>query len=615
MNKEKSVSALIKKTKTFLRLDPGRQNAFRGMKKRAIPRSIKKFVTSFDNSPSGLLNHSLKGSITVRKINTFSSSKPQIPASIKPLNLPSSPSPSSVLRKSYLPKHLIYIKEATSMDTPKIQSSKTFRSKTLKKIRIKEVQNNTDWTEKAKFELENFWKMTINNSNGLEIIPDISPNFKYYIGKGNNSRLIRKIFAKRPWWTEVSDLETANFIWTQWKEKQVFSSLSCWDPIKRTVKNIENWNCTCSQAIKSGPGQYNTVNIEELGYQLIRNSESYVSVNTSTFAPNILKIYNKIEFNQHLTNKKGMYRSMKRLCEKLGKDVFEFVPITFHVKHQDDEEFAKFKEYFSEQNKELSSNNVWILKPGENSNRGQGISLFNSLTTLASLLQKQKSQKKNTFILQKYIENPFLIHRRKFDFRCYGLITSINGILQGYFYADGYLKTASCEYNLKDTSNNFIHLTNDAIQKHSTDYGKFEDNNKLSYREFQRYLENYCSEKTLNFDSDILPQMKKLMKTSMQSVFLNIDFKKRLNCMEIFGYDFMLDANGKLWLIEVNTNPCLELSSRYLSLIIPAMIENAIRIAVDPIFPAPLNRPIQAFSKNLFELIFHQESDGKSLIL
>lgn len=31
--------------------------------------------------------------------------------------------------------------------------------------------------------------------------------------------------------------------------------------------------------------------------------------------------------------------------------------------------------------------------------------------------------------------------------------------------------------------------------------------------------------------------------------------------MEIYGYDFMVDKNGGLWLIEINTNPCLEESS------------------------------------------------------
>jgi D-alanine-D-alanine ligase-like ATP-grasp enzyme len=31
--------------------------------------------------------------------------------------------------------------------------------------------------------------------------------------------------------------------------------------------------------------------------------------------------------------------------------------------------------------------------------------------------------------------------------------------------------------------------------------------------------------------------------------------------MEIFGYDFILDSDLKTWLIEVNTNPCIEESS------------------------------------------------------
>lgn len=32
-------------------------------------------------------------------------------------------------------------------------------------------------------------------------------------------------------------------------------------------------------------------------------------------------------------------------------------------------------------------------------------------------------------------------------------------------------------------------------------------------------------------------------------------------CFELFGYDFIIDADYDLWLIEVNTNPCLEESS------------------------------------------------------
>lgn len=51
----------------------------------------------------------------------------------------------------------------------------------------------------------------------------------------------------------------------------------------------------------------------------------------------------------------------------------------------------------------------------------------------------------------------------------------------------------------------------------------------------------------------------------------------------------MIDENFKVYLIEANTNPCLEISSPLLSKLIPSMLENAFKIAVDPIFPPPEN--------------------------
>ena len=46
--------------------------------------------------------------------------------------------------------------------------------------------------------------------------------------------------------------------------------------------------------------------------------------------------------------------------------------------------------------------------------------------------------------------------------------------------------------------------------------------------------------------------------------------------IEIFGYDYMIDEDLKVYLIEVNTNPCFEVPSTLLSRLIPNMIENAI---------------------------------------
>jgi len=50
--------------------------------------------------------------------------------------------------------------------------------------------------------------------------------------------------------------------------------------------------------------------------------------------------------------------------------------------------------------------------------------------------------------------------------------------------------------------------------------------------------------------------------------------------MKVFGYDFMIDEDMKPWLIEVNTNPCLELSCPYLARLIPSMIENAVKFSI-----------------------------------
>lgn len=44
----------------------------------------------------------------------------------------------------------------------------------------------------------------------------------------------------------------------------------------------------------------------------------------------------------------------------------------------------------------------------------------------------------------------------------------------------------------------------------------------------------------------------------------------------------MLDEDLKPWLIEFNTNPCLETGALLLSRIIPDMLDNAFRISLDP---------------------------------
>lgn len=76
--------------------------------------------------------------------------------------------------------------------------------------------------------------------------------------------------------------------------------------------------------------------------------------------------------------------------------------------------------------------------------------------------------------------------------------------------------------------------------------------------------------------------MKELARHSIKAVEQKLRGEKNVFGFEIFGYDFLIDGEGKVWLIEVNTNPCLEFSGSLLSRIIWHMVDNSIRIAVDP---------------------------------
>ena len=71
---------------------------------------------------------------------------------------------------------------------------------------------------------------------------------------------------------------------------------------------------------------------------------------------------------------------------------------------------------------------------------------------------------------------------------------------------------------------------------------------------------------------------------SFRAVYTKLDANKREHTFEIFGYDFMIDEDFKVYLIEVNTNPCLALSCPLLARIISEMLDNSFRIAVDPLF-------------------------------
>jgi hypothetical protein len=108
---------------------------------------------------------------------------------------------------------------------------------------------------------------------------------------------------------------------------------------------------------------------------------------------------------------------------------------------------------------------------------------------------------------------------------------------------------------------------------------------------------------------------------TIRATFHKIDGLRRVNSFEIFGYDVMLDDEFKIYLIECNTNPCLELSAPLLGKLLPQMLDNAFRIAIDPLFmPAKGftskkgSVGAEACPENRFELIFDEVVDKPQLM-
>jgi len=146
------------------------------------------------------------------------------------------------------------------------------------------------------------------------------------------------------------------------------------------------------------------------------------------------------------------------------------------------------------------SDQSYIIKPGENSNRGHGIQLAKGLDNIIRLVKDMLSLRSDndtgnipTVAVQEYIQRPLLYKGRKIDIRMYVLIGKYFGVMNTYFYRQGYVRTSSYPYTL-DSPNLSVHLTNEGIQMNNTDmFGKYEPANKLYFDEFSQYLQDTFS--------------------------------------------------------------------------------------------------------------------------
>ncbi|XP_059144422.1 probable tubulin polyglutamylase TTLL9 isoform X1 [Physella acuta] len=269
-------------------------------------------------------------------------------------------------------------------------------------------------------------------------------------------------------------------------------------------------------------------------------------------------------FRNHyeLTRKNLMVKNLKRLRRQLERDSgkveaqkCDFFPATFELPS----EYHIFVDEFRR-----NPGSIWIMKPIAKS-QGKGIFLFKRLKDITDwkrgveyqpqLQQVDGTQPIETYVVQHYIENPYLIGGRKFDIRVYVLVTSYNP-LKVYLYRSGFARFANNRYSLDTIDDNYIHLTNVAIQKTAPDYDP-EKGCKWSTQQLRMYLTAKHGQQNVN---TLFQQMTNIFILSLQSCQRVIINDK--HCFELYGYDILIDSNLKPWLIEINASPSLTASNQ-----------------------------------------------------
>ena len=464
------------------------------------------------------------------------------------------------------------------------------------------------------------------------IINDVPPSdyynsdFYYYIVFPNNCGwLIKKCLAHRLKWKECHSNFT-NFFNFKWKDvvsKNDFYELGNKSTRTQIINHFEYHSCLSNK------------------FNMFYNLSKFCEVNNIDvfkYVPFTIcfDCLNFDEFNLYKDNFKEIFENINNYIfqnNSINSQIYNRKKIPYRQLFPLDKQKYGYKFYCEIPQSHYAGKNLWIVK-APNLNRGRCIKVFDNFNEIIKFLNemrkgnvnqyentkekgnkneeikeeitKEKEEKNinnknkddkiininkdgkdkdkgdyqsNIIILQKYIEKPFLYNGRKFDIRIWVLISHKMDI---YIFKEGHLKASSVNYSI-DNKNSFIHLTNYSLQKYNKNFSKYELGNEISFQSFQQFLDS-LGDKSFNFRELIIPKFKEIIELTTKASKTVINKCKKNYCFEIFGYDFMMDEDKNVYLIEINTNPGLEISSKIIEILVPRMIEDALRLTIDDLF-------------------------------
>ncbi|EON64794.1 hypothetical protein W97_04027 [Coniosporium apollinis CBS 100218] len=256
----------------------------------------------------------------------------------------------------------------------------------------------------------------------------------------------------------------------------------------------------------------------------------------------------------------------------------------------------------------------WILKPGM-SDRGQGIRLFSLESELEAIFDEWEAEQPDSddetarsdtgdaedaersgvitsqlrhFVAQPYIHPPLTFSEyghRKFHIRTYvlavgSLMVYVYKSMLALFSADPYVPPWNC--NPEDLR---AHLTNTCLQSTGDREGSVH-----SFWELPDYIPGQVSptgqSDPIKWKDAVFAQICAITGEVFEAAArgMSIHFQTLPSAFEIFGLDFLVDAKGNAWLLEVNAFPDFRQTGDELKGLVQGLFEEVVDVAVAPFF-------------------------------
>ncbi|KAM7409509.1 hypothetical protein PAMA_001138 [Pampus argenteus] len=251
-----------------------------------------------------------------------------------------------------------------------------------------------------------------------------------------------------------------------------------------------------------------------------------------------------------ICRKDCLARNMSKMIKSQPQE-YSFIPKTWIFPA----EYTQFQNYVKELRRKRKQK-TFIVKPA-NGAMGHGISLIRNCEKLPA---------QEHFIVQEYLDKPFLMEGYKFDLRIYILVTSCDP-LRIFLYNDGLVRMGTEKYHAPSEANLsqlYMHLTNYSVNKHNENFERDETVDKGSKRSISWFTEflRINDYDVAKFWGDVSELVVKTLIVAEPHVLHAYRMCRPGQppgsdsvCFEVLGFDIILDRKLKPWLLEINRAP------------------------------------------------------------